>query len=203
MSWKVRHEGSPSAVEVPSAQQVLEGMNDGLWETTDEVRGPSDTAWTALESHPTFAEAAAEIEPKPPHHYDDETHLDMTALIDVCLVLLIFFILTTSYAALQSRIDSPDIDTDKKGYLVITKEQVANQMIHVTVKMEGDKPVIRIEDKVVEEHRLAAIFSRIVRSTGHTTLLLEAEPKVPHKVTVAIQVAAREANMKNVLRLVP
>jgi hypothetical protein len=33
--------------------------------------------------------------PRPPAKpYDDETRLDMTALIDVTLVLLIFFILT-------------------------------------------------------------------------------------------------------------
>ena len=30
-TWFVRHEGSPRAVEVPSAQRVLEGLRDGDW----------------------------------------------------------------------------------------------------------------------------------------------------------------------------
>src|ERR1700722_14948326 len=100
MSWKVRHEGSPKHIEVATAQEVLQGLIDGQWEPTDEVRGSEDAAWVALENHPQFAEAAADLEPVPKFH-EDESKLDMNALIDVCLVLLIFFILTTSYAQLQ------------------------------------------------------------------------------------------------------
>jgi biopolymer transport protein ExbD len=203
MTWNVRHEGSPQAVQMPSAKEVLEGLSDGLWEPTDEVRGPADSEWVPLENHPTFAEAAADIDPKPPHHFDDETHLDMNALIDVCLVLLIFFILTTSYAALQSRLESPDINPDNTtGPLVIVKEDVPNQMIYVTAKMENGKPVIRIENTVVEQHKLTAELKRFVGNTRKTTLLLEVEPKVPHGITVSIQDAAKAAGMKKVLRLV-
>src|SRR5260370_30512233 len=100
MNWKIRHEGSPKAVEDLTLPEVLEGLQDGLWEPTDEVMGPDDQAWIAIENHPQLEEVAADLElpPGPSHH--DETHLDMTPLIDVCLVLLIFFILTTSYAML-------------------------------------------------------------------------------------------------------
>ena len=117
MTWKVRHQGSPRPVEGLTPQQVAEGLNEGLWETTDEVMGPNDTSWVPLENHPQFAEIAAEIEPPPPHTYDDETHLDFTALIDVTLVLLIFYILTASYAALASRLDSPDLQPGTNGRL--------------------------------------------------------------------------------------
>jgi biopolymer transport protein ExbD len=202
VAWKVRHEGSPKAVEGLSAQQVLEGLNDGLWEPTDEVMGPGDTSWVPVEAHPVFAEAAAEIEPPPPRHYDDETHLDMNALIDVCLVLLIFFILTTSYAALQSRLESPDLDNTKPGIPVVSKEEVEHSMIYATVKMEGDKPVVRVEGKAVDPARLTAELLKYKTSKGTAILLLEAEPKVPHGAVVAVQDAAKGAGMKRVLRLV-
>ncbi len=202
MTWAVRHEGSPQAVEGLTAQQVLEGMADGLWESTDEVKGPGDAAWAALEKHPTFAEAAAEIEPRPAEHFDDETHLDMNALIDVCLVLLIFFILTTSYAALQSQLDSPDISMDPKGTLVITETDVDESMIKVGVKLEDGKPVIRVEDQVVEPHRLTAELLKRGSGSKRRSLLLEVDPKVPHGVTVTIQDAAKGAGMTKVLRLV-
>src|SRR5713101_5012228 len=115
MSWKIRHEGSPRALEGLTLTQVVEGLQDGLWEVTDEVMGPQDEQWVAIESHPQLAEVALDLEP-PPRHQEDETRLDMNPLIDVALVLLIFFILTTSYAALQKVLDMPGMsDTKLKG----------------------------------------------------------------------------------------
>ena len=81
---------------------------------TDEVKGPADAHWQPIESHPTFAEAAADIEPPPPA-VDGRNHLDMNPLIDVCLVLLIFFILTITYASLERAIDVPEDNPDDKG----------------------------------------------------------------------------------------
>jgi biopolymer transport protein ExbD len=203
MSWKVRHEGSPQPVEGLTAQQVAEGLNDGLWETTDEVMGPNDNQWAALETHPQFAEIAAEIEPPQSRTYDDETHLDFTALIDVTLVLLIFFILTASYAALQSRLDSPDLQPGTKGALEITPDKAREQMIFASIKLEGGKPVIRVEDKVVEEGKLQAVLKSYVSSTSKTMLLLDVDPKVTHGTTVTVQDAAAMVGITKVLRLVP
>src|SRR4051812_31415454 len=98
MAWQVRHEGSPRVVRDLTAQQIVDGLRDGLWEPTDEVQGPGEARWRAIEAHPQFAEAALDLETPPPAHPPEATSLDMNALIDVCLVLLIFFILTTSYA---------------------------------------------------------------------------------------------------------
>ena len=39
----------------------------------------------------------------------------MNPLIDVCLVLLIFFILTITYASLERAIDVPQLNPDQKG----------------------------------------------------------------------------------------
>ena len=56
-----------------------------------------------------LAEVAAELE-APPLVREDPTHLDMTALIDVCLVLLIFFMMTTTYAvAVQKTVPIPTV----------------------------------------------------------------------------------------------
>src|SRR5436189_5274480 len=98
MSWQLRHEGSPQALKGLTLQQIANGLRDGQWEPTDEVMGPDDKAWQAIENHPALAELAEELEAPPVKRHDEGTHLDMNALIDVCLVLLIFFILTTTYA---------------------------------------------------------------------------------------------------------
>ena len=183
--------------------EVMAGLQDGLWEPTDEVHGPDDVDWVAIENHPLLAEAAAELEPPPPRTYDDETRLDMNALIDVCLVLLIFFILTTSYAALQKRLNLPSVTGGEAGVAVIKDTDVKEQMIHVVVKMEDGKPVYLVEKKTVPEERLRAELTGFVKQTSKTRLLLEHDVDVPHGAVVAVQDAANGAGMYRVLLLVP
>jgi biopolymer transport protein ExbD len=191
-------------VEGLTPPQIVEGLQEGMWETTDEVMGPQDKDWVPLESHPQFEEVAAEIEPPPAHEHDDETRLDMNAMIDVCLVLLVFFILTTSYAVLQKRIEAANISNEKvKDAVVLTPEQIKNQMIHLTVKLEDGAPVIRVEGKVIDPVRLIAELRAYRRASSHTQLLLEADPKVSHGTVVSIQDAAKQADLDRVRMVVP
>jgi biopolymer transport protein ExbD len=203
MTWKIRHEGSPRSVEGLTLPQVLEGLQDGLWEPTDEVQGPDDPDWVAIENHPQLAEAAADLEPPPPRTYDDETRLDMNALIDVCMVLLVFFILTTSYAALQKRLKLPNVTGGEAGIATITDKDVAEQMVHVVIKMEDGKPVFLVEKKPVPEERLLAELKGFANKTSRNRLLLEYDEDVPWGAVVAVQDAAQMAEMDRVLWLVP
>jgi biopolymer transport protein ExbD len=197
MSWKVRHEGSPQHIELASAQEVMQGLVDGVWEPADEVRGPDDANWMALENHPLFAEAAADIEPLPQMH-PDESKLDMTALIDVCLVLLIFYILTTSYTQLQAAIENPHLAGDVEGPPAIDDKQIHDTMIRVTVKLDKqDKPVIRVEDKVVEERLLVAEFRKLSGPPPHkNTLLLVFDGDVRNKTLTTIEDSAKQAGIE-------
>jgi biopolymer transport protein ExbD len=154
MSWKIRHQGSPKAVENLTLQQIVEGLQDGLWEPTDEVMGPGEAQWVAIESHPKLEEIAAEIEPPPPRSESDETRLDMTPLIDVCLVLLIVMILTISYTAVQKQLEAAQVpreDQKKRQIRKVNIDEAKKAMIIVRVSMENDKPMIRVEDQVVPE----------------------------------------------------
>ena len=201
--WKVRHQGSPAALSDLTLAQVAEGLADGRWEPTDEVMGPNDTDWVPLESHPQLAEVAADLEPPPPRHYDDETRLDMNALIDVCLVLLIFFILTTSYAVLQKRLEAPGVSGDRLGPAIVTKEKVEQQMIQVTIRMENGKPVTRVEDQVVDPSRLESELRRFVNASRKTQLLLQHDDDVPQRAVVEVLDAARGARMEKVSLALP
>lgn len=204
MNWKVRHEGSPASLDDLTLAQVAEGLADGRWEPTDEVMGPDDSTWVPIESHPQLAEIAAELEPPPPRVYDDETRLDMNALIDVCLVLLIFFILTTSYAVLQKRLEAPGVTGDAvKGPAIITKEKIDQQMIRVSVRMEDGKPVTRLEDNVIDPDRLEAELTGFQRATRKTQLLLEHDDDVPERAVVAVLDAARGARLEKISLVLP
>src|SRR5262249_15789796 len=146
MSWKVRHEGSPRTIDNLTPGQIAQGLEDGLWEPTDEVQGPNDTTWVPIESHPVFAEVAEDIDLTPEAKPDEGTHLDMTALIDVCLVLLVFFILTTGYAALQKMLELGSLNYDEVNRVKVVKQEQLNEVaLMITVQMEDGKPVIRLE----------------------------------------------------------
>jgi biopolymer transport protein ExbD len=199
MSWKIRHQGSPLAIEGLELLQVIEGMQDGLWEPTDEVMGPGDIDWMAIENHPQLEEIAADIEPPPPRVHDDETRLDMNPLIDVCLVLLIFFILTTTYAALQKVLDLPGVtSTNALGVPVYTKEKVKEFTIKVEARQKGDQTTFRVEDQTVGRDDLVGAIGQYVKETRKTQLLLDADPKVPWSAIVDIEDAAKGAGVQKI-----
>jgi biopolymer transport protein ExbD len=202
MTWKVRHQGSPQAVSGLSLPQVIEGLQDGQWEPTDEVMGPQDRDWTVIENHPQLAEIAAEIELPPPKVYDDETRLDMNALIDVCLVLLIFFILTTTYAVLQKRLEAPGT-TGKSGPLVVTRDKLESETVPVKIKLENGQPVIYIGKAPVDRDSLLAELRRYKGQSGKTTLSLEIDDDVEHEVETYVLDQAKGAGLDQVQMVTP
>jgi biopolymer transport protein ExbD len=146
MSWSVRHAGSPRSVPNLSLAQIIIGLRDGFWEPMDEVMGPNDTKWVAIESHPQLEAIAGELEPPEPAEHPDETHLDMNPLIDVCLVLLIFFILTTTYNAVMKVINIPTTSDAQKGAIRVVKPgEVSRFMVHVVATAGRDGARIEIE----------------------------------------------------------
>lgn len=196
MSWKIRHEGSPRSIDVASLQQVVDGLQDGLWEPTDEVMGPQDKDWVAIENHPQLAEVALDLEPPAAAEHADETRLDMNPLIDVALVLLIFFILTTSYAALQRMLQMPEMkeNTDPTKVIRVSPQDVKLKTVWVKVRKENGKPAFRIEDKPVEEANLLAELSRVVKDTSKAEMLLDVQD-VDWGTVVAVQDAAKGAGI--------
>src|SRR5713101_3663503 len=138
MSYSVRHQGSPRAVDGLTAAEVIEGLQEGQWDPTDEVKGPTDHEWVAIENHPQFEEIAADLEPPTGTHEVDETRLDMNPVIDVALVLLGSFMLTASYAAIQRVLEMPSGARKASGRLVYSPDQVQELLIKVTVRPGED-----------------------------------------------------------------
>src|SRR5262245_54221835 len=150
MAWQVRHQGSPRVLQNVTLEQIAQGLRDGALEATDEVMGPDDTTWTAIENHPGLADVVADLEPPEARYHAEATSLDMNALIDVCLVLLIFFILTTTYAAaVQKVVPMPTLKQaeGKSKARVISREDV-KRMIRVQTELDrAGKPAMRIENQ--------------------------------------------------------
>jgi len=183
---------------VASAVAVLEGLRDGEWEPSDAVRGPRDEFFVAIEDHPVFAEAIAEMGP-PPTEQPDETRLDMNPLIDVALVLLIFFILTTSYASLKRAIDLPPAPDQEKGTTqVVKKEDIVDRTFRMKVTLEGTTPVIKLDDRVIALAELNRAVKDHVQATGRKEMFLSVADDVPWGIEAKVYDAAKGAGVHQI-----
>jgi biopolymer transport protein ExbD len=197
-AWFVRQLGSSTAISVPTAGDVLTGLRDGNWLPNDEVKGPNDADWQPIELHPVFAEAAASVE-EPKVEGADETTLDMNPLIDVCLVLLIFFILTITYASLERAIDIPEDTPPDNGPMTVQFKDIKDRVFLVTAKMEGEKVVVRIEKEEVPVDQIAGKIKQIINTTGRKEMVLDVEKDVPWGIETAILDAAKGNGIHSII----
>jgi biopolymer transport protein ExbD len=199
-AWLVRKEGSTQEYALPTTAAVVDALRDGNFVPADEVKGPDDADFRPLETHPAFAEAALEVEP-PPGEAADDTHLDMNPLIDVCLVLLIFFILTITYASLERALDVPEDTPDEKGVKTIQYKDIKDRVFRVVVKMDGERPVIKIEGKEVppDRDKIFKEMETIINTTGRKEMLLDIERDVPWGVETDILDAAKGNKVHNII----
>jgi biopolymer transport protein ExbD len=213
VTWQVRHQGSPKAAGGLTAQQIAEGLRDGVWVVTDEVRGPNDSDWVPIENHPQFAEVVEDLEELAPRHHDEEARVDMNALIDVTLVLLIFFILTTTRSvAVQKIVPLPTITDAKKGTKVYQAEQVKKYMIRLQavgepggalkLMLEG-QPISAMspDGKSPDKTKLRDLIHPLTRGQPPKTEMLLDAQNVSWGNVVAIQDAAKSAGIRIVHHL--
>ena len=116
----------------------------------------------------------------------------MNPLIDVALVLLIFFILTTTYETIRKVLDMPQATAAGVGKLTqVTPDKVKQVMIKVTARVEGGKTVVKVEDQPVPLREVATALKQYVKSTRKTELLIDADDQWTGKRWSPIQDAAR------------
>jgi biopolymer transport protein ExbD len=199
MSWRIRHAGSPASIAVRGPDKILAGLRDGDWEPGDEVQTDNGD-WMPLEDHPAFAEACENLEgpkPEPP----DESRIDMNPMIDVALVLLIFFILTTTYSSLRRSIDLPEAPTEKKGAAkqTVKPEDIKERFFKVKMSMDDDgKPVVLVAEKPCTPDDLEAEILGAVRATGKREVYADIAPDVPWGLEAKLYDACRGADIRQI-----
>ena len=211
MAWQLRHEGSPQLRKDLSLQQIVDGLRDGLWETTDEVMGPGETQWRKIEVHPQLAEIAEELEAPPPVRHEEATSLDFNALIDVCLVLLIFYMITSAYAAMvQKSVPLPMTSSDSKGIRVIRMDEVKNTMIRVQAYHDkAGTPVVRIDGQTqndvlssdgmtIDADKIRDVVRPFVKGEDHKTVVLFDAHDITWENVIRIQDGVRAAGVQKI-----
>ncbi len=213
MAWQLRHEGSPTVVKDLAFARIVEGLRDGQWDVTDEVLAPGDMAWRAIENHPRFAELMEDWETAAPRRHDEPTSLDLNAIIDVCLVLLIFFILTTTYQNLvQKVVPIPLAKEDGTNAKRVRIEDVKSKMIRVQAQLDkAGNPVVRVDNQSVnvladdrngiDVEKLASVLRPLVRGDDRKTEILLDAKEITWEHVIQIQDGARSAGIQTIHHL--
>lgn len=194
MSWRLRHEGSPQAVPQPlSNEQIVEGLKDGVYATTDEVRGPGDSKWLKLEDHPHFSEVSEviqEVENEKGHEPEDN-NIDMNPLIDVCLVLLVFFILATTLSVMEKVMRLPQNSPPNTKPVTLTPEQ-SQKYIMLKLEKKGTGTIFNVNGyEATNEDTLLRELERLVRE-NKTEVILDIAPGVEFNAyTMAVDNATK------------
>ena len=198
--WLLRASGSRRPTRLPSEPHVLQAVLRGDWQPDDEVLGPGESLWLPIEDHPTFADALAELGPPIAVEKPDETRLDMNPLIDVALVLLIFFILTTSVASLRRALDMPDQAPDGQGISKTPKQKLEDRTIRVVLENDSTgKPIVKIDDKAVTLADVESELKAAMKRTDKREVFLQASDQVEWGIEARVHDAIRGAGITKIV----
>lgn len=120
--------------------------------------------------------------------------LDMTALIDVVLLLLIFFILSSSFVLQPGiRVNPP------RG---LARSGIANTRFILNITAQ-QPPLMFLNDQVIDPTRLDAEFRRMARSQPDAVVVVRADGAVSHATVTDVMSRALEAGVAVVIATKP
>lgn len=192
MGWAFPPSTPDGSVSEPATEQTVksapavENETRSVPQTTaDEVSPPRDDedSWDA-----EFVLRRRESE------LDD---LDMTPMVDVTFLLLIFFMITASFS-MQKILHFPEPDPEKEG---------AQQTVQVLEDFEINSVIVQIDqrnavsvdyDPLGDLRGLADLFKDKMRREQKSEILIDAHAAAWHETVVAVVDAANEAGMEKI-----
>ncbi|WP_369413191.1 ExbD/TolR family protein [Pseudomaricurvus albidus] len=126
---------------------------------------------------------------------EDNSEIDLTPMLDVVFIMLIFFIVTASFVK-ESTIDvnMPDPNENQQ------QTDDDNAAIVVTVKANDE---IWMDDRRIDIRAVRANIERVHAEKPQAPVVVKADANSTAKVFVAVADAAREAKVYNVSLLPP
>ncbi len=193
--WDLRKHDSDSKSILLESIEIQDLIVSGLISINDEIRKEGETTWKTFLDYPEFDDT---FSVKSSIKHDEDENIDMNALIDVCLVLLVFFILLTSYAKLVQHLEAAKTNPDSKIPSITTTQ--ADQKTKVVIKTEAGKTLFYINEQVVESENLTTALKASARKLKSKDLILFYSDDVPYQAVISIQDAARAADFQQILQ---
>jgi biopolymer transport protein ExbD len=114
---------------------------------------------------------------------EEEAAIDMTPMLDIVFIMLIFFIVSTSF------LKEAGVEVEKPKAAQAAATHKAN--IFIAVRDTGE---IWMDKKIVDVERLGANIERMLAETPTETIVIQADKEATHGVVVKVMDAIKAAN---------
>jgi biopolymer transport protein ExbD len=121
---------------------------------------------------------------------EDNSEIDLTPMLDVVFIMLIFFIVTASFVK-ESTIDLNIPDKNDNP----PTQTSDNKSILITINANDE---ILMEGRRVDVRAVRANIERLHAESPEAPVIVKADPRASAKTFVAIADASREANVYSV-----
>jgi biopolymer transport protein ExbD len=118
---------------------------------------------------------------------EEEATIDMTPMLDVVFIMLIFFIVTASF------VKEAGIDVNRPEAATAVKKDRANILVAISAK--GD---IWINKRKVDVRAVQANIERLYAENPQGTVVIQADRKSTTDVLIKVMDAARAAGIEDV-----
>lgn len=123
--------------------------------------------------------------------FREEPEINLIALIDVLLVILIFLMITTTYSKFSGlEINLPTADAENRAE--------KPEEITVAITAAGDVLVNRTPVGVRDVASITAAFKRAVGSGKEPVVVINADAKAAHQSVIDVMQAAQQAGLSHI-----
>ena len=128
----------------------------------------------------------------------EESGLDMTPMVDVTFLLLIFFMITASFS-MQRSLETTPPEPDDAAAQSLQMEDLEEESVVVEIDAENN---LRVDDVAVSGiGQLSSVLQGKINLEGKTELLIEAHPNATHGMVVAVTDVGIGVDMQRIRRV--
>ncbi|WP_282176506.1 ExbD/TolR family protein [Vibrio nereis] len=120
-------------------------------------------------------------------HKQDEAQVDLTPMLDIVFIMLIFFIVTSSF------VRESGIEVDRPSATNIVSQDKAG--IHVAVTANND---IYIDKRMVDAERVQVTLEVLLVEKPNSGLVIQADERAHSGIVVKVMDAAKSADIENI-----
>jgi biopolymer transport protein ExbD len=117
-----------------------------------------------------------------------KVQINITSLIDVLFILLIFFMVTSTF------LEQPGMKLELPKAKSANVEKVENLVIYIDSDLQ-----VFLNDKPVAIDRLQTQLSELIKENEDPTLVLRADKSVPHGLVVTAMDIAKQVGFKRLV----
>lgn len=123
--------------------------------------------------------------------------IDMTPMVDVTFLLLIFFMITASFS-LQKTIQVPPPDPERQGAVQSLQTLEDLELTSVIVQIDENNAIFVDYDVIDDRSSLPDLLRDKLLNDQKTELVLQADPRAFHETVVAVVDAANEVQFQKI-----